>query len=267
MGLFDKLQEKMQSFMQAQNEARTEEWFSEIKSEEEVRQYEAQGIDMSPYYEWRAAKIRKSEMEPAVRYGIGEFDPADVENPIRLDKLTPYKSTPRDVNSDFVKDCAGKLPLFGKDTYLKEIAEAPVVYTAVVQAYNPLWAPGPSDEAMGAVFVFARDPAHRYDVAWLKSTSKAISDMKVSANVPDDCQKFIDTLRKDSGYFCFPLGKSLNGGADAWCATFSIHEEEKKILPKTYLPSEGIVPMLLKAPPEEDHFVDFQMIPAKYYTP
>lgn len=266
MGFFDKLQGKVQSMLQAQNETAMEEWYQSIKSEEEVRKYEAQGMDMSLYREWRAANKRKDGADLAVRYGIGEFDPAKVENPIRLDKLTPYKSVPRDVNSDFVKGCAGSLPLFGKDKYLKEIADAPVVFTAVVQAYNALWSPGPSDDSMGAVFVFAQDQAHRYDVAWLKSTAKAISDMKEGADVPDDCRKFIDTLRTDSGYFCFPLGESLSGGADAWCATFSIDEEDKKILPKTCLPSEGIVPMVLKAPPVEDQFVEFRVIPAKYYT-
>jgi hypothetical protein len=254
MGLFDKQMAKY-----------TEQWLSSIKTEEDVKKLEAQGIDLSQYRERIEKQLAAHRMAGAARYGTDEFDPAALENPIDLSRLDPYKAVPRDVNSEFVKDCAGKLPLFGKDKHLSAITAAPIVFTDVVQAHGALWKAGPSGGMMGAVYVFATDEAHRYDVQWAKTISAKISELKHSGTVPADCKRFIDTLRNDRSSFCVKLSESISGGAEAWCATYNI-DKEKALLPKTYFPTEGIVPMLLTEAPRDNQTVSFLMIPSKYYA-
>jgi hypothetical protein len=243
-----------------------------LKSEDDLKKWEAQGYDMSIYREqyWDvlsakfAATAQKEAFTLAARYGIGEFDPSAAENPISLNKLDSYKSTPRDTGSNFVKDCAGKLPTFGKDKVLNKVAEAPLIFASVVQAHALLWKPDNAKGAKGMVIVFARNDARRYDLAWVKGLSKKISDLKTGAEVPGDCKKFIQTLRNDQSYFCFPVGASISGGADAWCATYTINDQS--IFPKSHIPTEGIVPILLLEQPKENKFVELSIVASKYYA-
>lgn len=183
--------------------------------------------------------------------------------PTDLNKLTPYRSTPRSTESGFFRDVAGKAPLFGKDKWRNKFANAPLIYGAVVQANSDLWLPG-TEEYLPAVFVFALDSAHIYDVEWLTATAEAISEMKVSDAVPADCREFIHILRDDQSEFCFPLGASLAGSADAWCVTFKF--DKQAILPGNRLPEDGIVPFLLEAQPEKQMPIQLSPIPGKYYS-
>ena len=114
--------------------------------------------------------------------------------------------------------------------------------------------------------MFALDNVHRYDVDWLKSTAKAIADMKKRAIVPADCREFITILRDDNSRFVFKLGAGLSNGAEAWCATHSIDDKGKQTFPNGYLPSEGIVPLLITDPPVQQQFVGIKLIDAKYYA-
>jgi hypothetical protein len=261
MGLMDKMKEKGLQQM-----------LNSLNSEEDIKKWEAQGYDMSVYRTQYgdvlaakfAANADREAYTLAARYGIGEFDPAAAENPIDLGKLNAYKSTPRDTGSDFVKDCAGKLPVFGKEKILSAAAEAPLIFAAVVQAHGLLWKPGNVKGAKGMVFVFATDDAHRYDLAWVKGLSKKIFDLKESADVPADSKKFIQTLRNDQSSFCFPIAASLSGGAAAWCASYTI--DDQSVFPKSYIPTEGIVPVLLLEKPVENRFVKLNIVPSKYYA-
>ena len=158
---------------------------------------------------------------------------------------------------------AGKAPLFGKDKWRGKFANAPLIYGAVVQANSALWLPG-TEEYLPAVFVFALDSAHIYDVEWLTATAEAVSEMKVNDTVPADCQEFIDILRDDQSEFCFPLGASLAAGADAWCVTYKF--DKQTILPGNRLPEDGIVPFLLEAQPKKQMPVQLSPIPGKYYS-
>lgn len=90
-----------------------------------------------------------------------------------------------------------------------------------------------------------------------------IMEMKVSPVVPADCQQFIHILRDDQSDFCFPLGTSLAGGADAWCVTYKF--DKQTILPGSRLPEDGIVPFLLEAKPKKQIPIQLAAIPGKYY--
>lgn len=160
------------------------------------------------------------------------------------------------------RDVAGKAPFFGREKWREKYANAPMIYGAVVQANSDLWLPG-TGEYLPAVFVFALDSPHIYDVEWLRGTAEKISEMKVSGAVPADCQEFIHILRDDQSEFCFPLGDSLADGADAWCVTFKFHKQT--ILPGNRLPEDGIVPFLLEARPKKQIPVQLTPIPGKYY--
>lgn len=179
-----------------------------------------------------------------------------------MNKLTPYRSTPRSAESSFFRDVAGKAPLFGREKWREKYANAPMVYGAVVQANSDLWLPG-TGEYLPAVFVFALDSPHIYDVEWLRDTAEKISEMKASSAVPADCQEFIHILRDDQSEFCFPLGASLADGADAWCVTFKF--DKQAILPGNRLPEDGIVPFLLEARPKKQMPIQLTPIPGKYY--
>ena len=156
---------------------------------------------------------------------------------------------------------AGKAPFFGREKWREKYANAPMIYGAVVQANSDLWLPG-TGEYLPAVFVFALDSPHIYDVEWLRGTAEKISEMKVSGAVPADCQEFIHILRDDQSEFCFPLGDSLADGADAWCVTFKFHKQT--ILPGNRLPEDGIVPFLLEARPKKQ--MPIQLTPCLLYT-
>ena len=78
-----------------------------------------------------------------------------------------------------------------------------------------------------------------------------------------DCQQFIHILRDDQSDFCFPLGTSLAGGADAWCVTYKF--DKQTILPGSRLPEDGIVPFLLEAKPKKQIPIQLAAIPGKYY--
>ena len=184
------------------------------------------------------------------------------DNPTRLDRLKPYLQTPRDMETPFFRAVAGNSPWLFKDRWKKKYTESPVIYAAVVQANSALWRPGDNDY-YPAVFVFALDKKHIHDVEWLSQMAEKISELSDSPTVPDDCRKLINTLRDSQSEFCFRIGKSVSGDADAWCATYKF--DKQSALPRKALPSDGIVPFLLKANPVENQFVDFKLIPSELY--
>lgn len=227
-------------------------------TEEEIAEMEKKGYDMSSV---RGRQAEMDAQEEADKAAFGDRQKAAAV-PTDLNKLTPYRSTPRSTESCFFRDVAGKAPFFGREKWREKYANAPMIYGAVVQANSDLWLPG-TGEYLPAVFVFALDGPHIYDVEWLRDTAEKISEMKVSGAVPADCQEFIHILRDDQSEFCFPLGDSLADGADAWCVTFKFHKQT--ILPGNRLPEDGIVPFLLEARPKKQIPVQLTPIPGKYY--
>ena len=227
-------------------------------TEAEIAEMEKKGYDVSSLRATRASTAAEEAAEEEA------FAQRRRETAVATDlnKLTPYRTTPRSDDTPFFRDVAGKPPLFGKDKWRKKIASAPLVYCAVVQANSDLWLPG-NNTYYPAVFVFALDRAHIYDVEWLASTAKTIKKIKECPDVPDDCREFIEILRDDKSEFCFPLGDSLAQGADAWCATYKF--EKQTILPGSRLPENGIVPFLLESPPKKQMPIQLRPIMGKYY--
>ena len=228
-------------------------------TEEEIDTMERQGYDVSGL---RAARAATKEEDAAAEAAFQDQRTATAVA-TDLDRLLPYRSTPRSTESDFFKETAGKPPLFGKDKWRERMSTAPLIYGAVVQANSDLWLPG-SNEFYPAVFVFALDSAHIYDTDRLRAMAEKISGMKESSSVPQDCKEFIEILRDDQSEFCFPLGASLSGGADAWCVTYKF--EKQTVLPGNRLPEDGIVPFLLEAPPKKQMPIQLLAIPGKYYS-
>lgn len=227
-------------------------------TEEEISEMEKKGYDMSSVCDKQAQCAAREEADEAAFLQQRKATAV----PTDLNRLTPYRSTPRSTESGFFKDVAGKAPLFGKDKWREKYAGAPLVYGAVVQANSALWLPG-TEEYLPAVFVFALDSAHIYDVEWLAATAEKITELKACADVPADCRAFIDILRDDQSEFCFPLGASLAGGADAWCVTYKF--DKQTILPGNRLPEDGIVPFLLEAKPKKQIPIQLAVIPGQYY--
>ena len=86
-----------------------------------------------------------------------------------------------------------------------------------MQANTALWMPGNNDY-YPAVFVFALDQKHIHDTEWLKQIAEEINVLQDADQIPGDCRKLIQTLRDDTSEFCFRIGKSVCGDANAWCA-------------------------------------------------
>ena len=227
-------------------------------TEAEIAEMEKKGYDVSSIRA-KQAELAAQEEEDDAAFAQRRKDTAV---PVALDKLRIYCSTPRSPESDFFKDVAGKAPLFGKDKWREKFENAPLIYGAVVQANSDLWLPG-NESYLPAVLVFALDSAHLYDAKWLTELAKKVSEMKESAATPADCREFIEILRDDQSEFCFPLGDSLAGGAEAWCVTYKF--EKQSILPGSRLPEEGIVPFLLEAQPKKQIPIQLRPIPGKYY--
>ena len=96
-----------------------------------------------------------------------------------------------------------------------------------------------------------------------KQIAEEINVLQDADQIPGDCRKLIQTLRDDTSEFCFRIGKSVCGDANAWCATYKF--DKQTALPRKALPSDGIVPFLLKSAPVENQFVDFKLIPTEFY--
>ena len=260
------------AFNQAANN-QIDAWLETVTMEE-LDTMEKQGLNVS---EWKAKvaardkvvateeliQDEESETDKAVRFGLEDVDRSKLSNPVNLSKLTPYIPTPRDVNSEFVKAVAGKLPLFGKDKKLQKVANGALIYAAVVQANSDLWEPG-DNSFYPAVLVFAIDEKHKNNIQWLKETAGKIVALRDSEDIPAEYRVLVDFLRDQESDFCVKLGSELSGGADCWCSVYKF--EEQSVLPKACLPSEGIIPFILKEGPTENLGVWFYEIPANYYV-
>ena len=233
------------------------EWENNM-TEEDLKEMEAQGCDVTEL----RAKLSKRKAEEEELERRMEEEREAFQNPTDLDKLAPYARTPRSMDTPFFKAVAGNAPWLFKDRWKKKYTEAPLIYAAVVQANTDLWMPGNNDY-YPAVFVFALDEEHIRNNEWLTELASIIHDLKDAARLPDDCRKLIETLRDDTSGFCFRIGRSICGEADAWCATYKFDKQTK--LPRKALPSDGIVPFLLKSKPVENQFVDFKLIPSELY--
>ena len=231
---------------------------AETMTEEELAKMEREGYDVSSI---RAKRTELADQEEAGSAAFAERRRATAV-PTDLDRLLPYRSTPRSTESGFFKDTAGKPPIFGREKWKERLANAPLIYGMAVQANSGLWLPG-RGEFLPAVFVFALDSAHIYNTDWLAETAKAISEMKEKEPVPADCREFIEVLRDDQSEFCFPLGSTLVGGADAWCVTYKF--DRQTILPGNRLPEDGVMPFLLEARPQKQIPIQMLPVPGKYY--
>ena len=227
-------------------------------SEEDIAQMESQGYDVT---ELRAKRAKSAEEEEKESLREKE-ERENFKNPTNPNNLAPYLQSPRDMSTSFFKAMAGSAPWLFKDRWKRKYTEAPIVYAAVVQANTALWMPGNNDY-YPAVFVFALDQKHIHDTEWLKQIAEEINVLQDADQIPGDCRKLIQTLRDDTSEFCFRIGKSVCGDANAWCATYKF--DKQTALPRKALPSDGIVPFLLKSAPVENQFVDFKLIPTEFY--
>lgn len=269
MGLLSKMTEKA-----------TQEWAKNLTLEQ-IEEYERQGMDMSEY------RIIYQEQQAEKQRCMDSID---------LSKLDKYKNAR---SADFIDEVAKFNKISDKNK--SNLEQAPLVYGKVVQAHSDLFESNPKNkDGGGIVFLFALDDTHRYDEEWLAKTAQRIVDMKesIDANepkgflyticrlfnlqdnflvsssfekqklnlIPEDCKPFMKTLRDDQSSFGFKLGESLSGGADAWCATYSLWEQSK--LPMAQIPPNRIIPLLLltQQPKGFGGINDAALIPPAYYT-
>lgn len=188
----------------------------------------------------------------------------DAPNPTDLARLEEFAKTPRDENSAFFRDTAGKAPWIGKKEWREGCVNGPLVFAAVVQANNALFKPG-AGTSLPAVFVVSTDPRNARNVEYLECVANEIHEMKDPTNpVPDDMQELIQTLRTDRGYFCFKVGASTADDDATWCATYTF--DDKAALPTGRIPDNEIVPFILTDAPVENQFIGLKLIPEKYYA-
>jgi len=245
MGLLESIGKVMSKLFKSQIQG----WEDRVTLDQ-IDELEKQGCDVA---ELRAKYFERKKAEEDAEQKLISDSLAALD----LSKLDAYAQTPRDADSQFLKDTSA---ITGRRA--KTLTEAPIVYGAVVQAHSALWEPG-NNERTGIVVVFAEDD-HMRDVEWLTAMADKVSELKDSLDTPKDSRKFIDTLRNSQSYFCFKLGDSINEGANVWCATYTL--DKQSYLPLNYIPANRIIPFLLIELSEENQFAQLEIIPAAYYT-
>jgi len=249
MGFLESLGQVMSKLFASQTRAATQQWVENMTLAD-IEEMERQGCDMTEYrqrYEEHQAKVKATYER---RLALLDYP-----------KLKQYMDTPRDPESEFVKDTIALGKLSSKDG--QKMLEAKIVYGAVVQAHHLLYETRTGGQ-VAAVFVFAMDEKHIYDQEWLNDIAGKISELKESTSVPKDNEAFIKRLRDDQSMFCMKLGESLVGDADAYCATMAINKQEA--MPDSCLPVTRILPLMLLEYPKPKYMAQLEMIPSKYYT-
>lgn len=181
-------------------------------------------------------------------------------------KLDAYAMVPRDLGTPFVKSTVGSGPwLFGKTAWKERIANAPLVYAAIVQANSDLWMPGDED-MLPMVLVFSLNPQYVRNREWLTALAEKVYAIVDGEGTVAESAEAIRAIQEDQNYFCFPLGSDVTGeeNAQAWCATFMV--ESRKKLPNTRLPEEKILPFLLEATPKKGYTPKLRLIASEWYA-
>lgn len=231
MGLFDKqIKKHMESLS--------------IEQLEEMRD---QGYDVEEYLQ---AVYKKQE----------EKDALYEANQINVSKLDRYLSVPRDSDSEFFSEVAGKAPMLGKDKWRNTYENAPIVYTGIVQASSALFAPG--DATTGYVALVVLDRTRGYDIEWIDQKAREIHEVVYGANVPRDMRKIAEGIRSQKGYFTYKLPESINEGMDMWV---TVNTVSQKMLPKTFIPKQRIIPCLLTEDLKENRMPNLSVIPSRFY--
>ena len=204
-------------------------------TDEAIEKMRADGHDVESLYKSiEAAKQRRDEK---------------MRNVVHLERLDADKKTPRDPKSAFVK----KAVKGNKNV----IAEAPLVYGAVVQAQNTLWEPFKNYNC-GTVIVFTLDERYRYDTAYLTEMAGKISASKKD-DTNADTKALRDNLLNTRSVFCNKVGQSIAGDVDVWCCTYFI--KDTKLLPKMFIPNDRILPFLVMSELKEGNKVFTQGSP------
>ena len=220
-----------------------EEFYRKL-TDEGIEVYVKQGMDREVMIRERAKALEKWAVV--------------MNNPTHLEKLEPFQKTPRDKSSAFVKKGIKK-SLFGPNA--DKIAEAPLVYGAIVQAHTLLFEPSKNIANCGLVVVFALDEEHKYDVEWLNGIASKIKELKNSADVPKDMENLIRMLKIESSHFSSKIGVSVAGeNAEAYISVHTLNNT--KNLPKTFIPNNKILPFLLLKKPKAKPAPGMTVLPA-----
>ena len=275
MGLLSNMQEK--GLQQAREQAMN-------MTLEQIEEFESQGMDMSWY------RSIYNEIQEEKQRAMDAID---------LSMLDKYKRVPRSADDDFANEVARYNKL--SDKKKSKLEQAQLVYGRVVQAYTPLFSPNPGNKDGGGImFVYALDETHRYDEEWLAKAANRISDMKESVvdnkpkgllatlirlfgleeniflssymekqrvNVaPEDCRHLMGLVCNDKSSFCLKLPETLSDGVTAYCATYTLWDQNK--LPMAHIPLNKIIPLLLTDQPQGYGGLDdaAQLIPPAYFT-
>lgn len=209
------------------------EW-EKTMTENDLDQMEAQGLDVSKYREKLAAR-RAKEAEEAKR------DSELYKNPTQLDRLKPYMQTPRSSETEFFKKLAGKAPWLGKSKWLRRFTEGQIVYAGIVSAPLESWkGVKHGDDSFYAAGIYALDKEHMYDAEWLKRVMEKLRNMcEGKQPVAAGCEGVVDLAKHEDSWSTVTLEGDIVEGANVKVQKLVL---DYKVLPKGYLPSDGIVP-------------------------
>ena len=227
-------------------------------TEEDLKQMEAQGCDVSMYRE-----VKKK---------------ADAFSITMCKKLEEIAKTPRNPDGEVVKGICKPVyflnMLFKKKSYVEAAVNAPLVYGRIVQAHNCLFEVDITGNNINipTVLVFAVDEKHRTDTELLKQIADKLSHYKQIANsksgsykdIPDDCVDIIKNLIDVMSQFCLPVPKSLAGDAEIWCVTCLI--AGAKYIPYKRAPKDKLLPFIMKTPPVKSRqYADLLIVSGDLY--
>lgn len=226
----------------------------------QLDEFEKDGMDVADF---RAAAIHSQSRFSDLWWEDFEQE----ENEISLAKLKSCEVTPRDLESSFFKEITANIWRFSKlisGGWKQKYQNAPIVYGALVQAWDQMREPGEGSGAM--VVVFATD-SHKDDANRLAEVASKVQDLrdwKSNIQITDDTKQLIADLEDHQSIFCHKLNSNIVWNAEAWCCVVFI--DDQKDLPKWFIPDEEIIPFLLIGNVKEDYSPDLVLVPSKYYT-
>ncbi len=220
--------------------------WEENLTEEQIDEMEKQGTDVSEL----RAKLAENKKK---REAAGETD---------LSMLDAYRRTPRDVNSDFIRETVGKPPLFGKAKWTEKYANAEIIFPVLLQCSPQLHKVGNLENALIAL-IYASDSAHKDNYDFLRETADKLVKMREGKmEAPKSLKKVIKDLNKPTSSFYHVVEIPEFENATLHLATYFLTSQSS--LPGSVIPNDRVLPALLleDITPKVFHFL---LIDGKFY--
>ncbi|MFV0565093.1 MAG: hypothetical protein ACK5NB_04575 [Flavobacteriaceae bacterium] len=257
--------------------------WEENLSMKDVLKMEKQGVDVSGLkeriLEREEQKNQSKKFRNTLRFTMEKVDDAYIENKTNLSKLEAIQADVNNPKSQLVKNTIGGEPLlFGKAKWQSNVANAKIIYAAVVQADSQLWEKITSDITPALIlYVYSTNPKYAKNISVIKQVSKHLNDFRKMKEIDQNkysknMVKLYNDLNDPQSRPHFVLDETILNDLgiepDADIRIVFDYIYDNTPLPNKRLPSDGIIPFawFRGLQSVKDGFgYSTRMVPAKYY--